>query len=64
MDWNIVGTSIGDMVEPAMLMFDTGHIIQEDANDQGFTSIRFDDDNTFSQNFGTGGYQFPVDFNV
>ncbi len=62
-DFNVVTTSLGTMVEPAQICIDYASLIQEDAVDQGINAIRFTDDGNFPNDFGSGGYQLPVDFN-
>ncbi len=63
-DFNVVYTPLGTMVEPAQVCMDFGHMIQEDALDQGYTAIRFTDDGNFQNDFGSGGQQLPLDYNV
>ncbi len=64
MDWNVVVTELGAMVEPAVIGQDWGHIIQGDVTDFAFNAIRFTDEGSFQNDFGTGGQQLPCDYNA
>lgn len=65
LDWNLVNTSLGAMVEPRqVVLVDGGKVAQRDLKDASFNSRReFDEDKLFSL-MGTAGHQLPVDYNT
>lgn len=65
LDWALVNTSLGAMVEPVCLSYaGLNRITQIDQRDMSFTSRReLDEDQMFSL-LGTAGQQLPADFNT
>ena len=65
LDWNIVETSLGKMLEPrAFFRADSDDIKNVDVYDANYTSIRILDAGAFANEFQTDGIQFPSDFNT
>lgn len=65
LDWNLVNTSLGAMVEPrAIRLIDPGKVAQLDWRDVSFTSRREMDEDQFFSVMGTAGQQVPADFNT
>ena len=66
LDWNLVNTSLGGMVEPRALVGGHGNGRQTnvDLKDASFTDRRELDEDTLFRLLGTAGHQLPVDYNV
>ena len=65
LDWQLVNTSLGAMVEPRQIVgIDRQKVVQRDVYDSSFTRrTEFNEDQFFSL-MGTAGQQVPVDFNI
>lgn len=63
LDWNVVDTTLGAMVEPRQLMYGNRKITQVDVTEISFNKVSEIDGNQFWRLYGTGGNQLPVDFN-
>lgn len=65
LDFCLVNTSIGGMVEPRSLNA-TGRdkTVNNDPYDMSFTSVRELDENTFYALHGSGGHQMPLDYHA
>ncbi len=63
LDWCIVTTRIGSMIEPRTLIRATGNMQNSDVYDSGFNAILEADDQTLGQ-VGFGGTQWPRTYNV
>lgn len=61
LDWNLVNTSLGAMVEARSIGGYTGEQVL-DLRDLSFNDRREFDENKFFRYHGTGGNQLPVDF--
>lgn len=65
LDWNLVNTSLGAMVEPRQLRrVDGGKVVHQDVYDNSFNRRTEFDENQMATLMGTAGLQLPVDFNV
>jgi hypothetical protein len=62
-EWNVVETELGQMVEPRSLGLFDGKIVQQDAVDIAYDSFTPIDGSSFYSVYGTGGPQSFVDFN-
>lgn len=64
LDWAVVNTPLGAMVEPRQLAsIGNGKVVQVDVVDTSFTKMSEMDEDAFYSLTGTGGRQVPVDFN-
>ena len=71
LDFNVVDTELGSMVEPRQVAFgiqlgnsgSTGYA-NIDVTDAAFNSLSQIDQNTFLSQFGTDGLQGPIEFNL
>lgn len=64
LDWNLVDTALGLMLEPRSLSFhNPDDIRHSDTFDEGFTSTVEIDENVMQATFNTGGNLFFRDFN-
>lgn len=63
LDWNVVNTTLGGMVEPRQLMYGNRKITQVDVTEISFNKVSEIDGNQFWRLYNTGGNQLPVDFN-
>lgn len=65
LDWHLVNTSLGAMVEPRQILgIVAGKVTQRDVYDASVTKLtEFNEDKMFTL-LGTAGPQVPVDFNV
>lgn len=63
LDWNLVNTSLGAMIEPRQIrVFDGGKVVNADVYDASFNDRReFNEDKLFSH-LGISGTQLPVDY--
>lgn len=66
LDWNLVNTSLGAMLEPRQLSIGhrNGRLPNVDAKDASFNRRTEFDEDRFFTTFNHAGYQLPVDFNV
>lgn len=67
LDWNLVNTELGAMVEPRTLMSGLAGargIVHTDLKDISFNKRSELDEDAFYRLMGTGGRQIPVDFNA
>lgn len=64
LDWCLVNTSLGGMVEPRQLNFNGGSVGTIDALDASYTRLTPMKDDQLNALLGTSGRQLPVDFNV
>jgi hypothetical protein len=68
LDWNVVDTELGSMVEPRQdirgiptAVAGANGLVQVDLIDSGFTAISQMNSDTFYSQFGTDGQQVAVD---
>lgn len=63
-DWNVVDTELGPMIEPRHMSVDGGSIPQRDITDGTYTSIvEYDEDGMVNQ-YSHNGLQLPADYNT
>lgn len=64
LDWNLVNTSLGAMVEPAMQSAIMSPVVQLDLDDISFTRRVQMDETVMFATLGTAGIQIPADYNT
>lgn len=64
LDWNLVNTSLGAMLEQRQFGPCTAPLIDVDARDAGFTRELEFDENVLQFQFSTGGSRLPTDYSV
>lgn len=64
LDWNVVGTSLGAMIEQRQVCVTTSPLAAIDAKDAGFTRMLEMDENVLQFQSGTGGQALPTDFSA
>ena len=64
LDWNVVETELGTMVEPRPFGpgYGTVKVTDVDVYDASANRLVQYDENTFAREYGTGGNQLPADF--
>ena len=64
LDWNLVNTSLGAMIEPRQLcpVPSNGPVVQVNVVDTSFDKMSFMDEDAFYRLTGFSGRQVPVDF--
>lgn len=64
LDWNLVNTNLGAMMEPRQLSIVGSPVTDVDPNDYSYTRRVQLDENTLPETLGTAGPQLPYDFNA
>lgn len=66
LEWNRIETELGTCVEPRAPLTapGNGNITQVDLTDFAANKISIIDEDTFQNQFGTGGPQAPLDYNA
>jgi len=59
LDWNLVNTSLGVMVEPRVLLRDSGAIKDEDLFESGYTDMMVLQSDSFFATYWFSGSQWP-----
>lgn len=64
LDWCLVNTSLGAMVEPRQLGLGRDRSTNIDAKDASFSRLTPLDEDKFVSLFNTGGQQVPIDYSA
>ena len=64
LEWNVVQTELGYMVESRSQAFIGDKVTQVDLTDTTVNAVRIESDDTFQNDYGTGGPQMPFDYNA
>jgi hypothetical protein len=64
LDFQIVGTSLGTMIEPRCLTRQTGAVANSDPYENGYDDIREVNKDSMFSSLGFGGSQWPRNWNT
>jgi hypothetical protein len=59
LDWNLVNTSLGLMVEPRVMLRESGAIKDEDLAESGYSDMTVLQSDNFFATYGFAGSQWP-----